>query len=237
MAVVLGPLSIHHRTRCLYLPFVEKLHYLKACLKEEAELLIRSIPTTAENYTRAWTMLKDHFENKRLLVRTYLSQFIALQRLKGEFAPELRKLYHSVKSTVGGALESIGRPITRAEDRPPDGRDSRLTPRVESMPSAPAWSLRRIPSCWSSWSAACAPWNLYSPPKSKRSPRHRVLSPPSRRARCTRVNKTAIEGAARSAIWITTSCGAMRTRRRQPRSGRSTWRLRTCASIAWAITQ
>ncbi|XP_029670132.1 uncharacterized protein LOC115239651 [Formica exsecta] len=32
---------------------VEKLHYLKTCLKGEAELLIRSLPTTAENFDRA----------------------------------------------------------------------------------------------------------------------------------------------------------------------------------------
>lgn len=35
------------------LPAVEKLHYLKACLKGEAEILIRSIATTAENFPRA----------------------------------------------------------------------------------------------------------------------------------------------------------------------------------------
>jgi len=47
---------------------VEKLHYLKASLKGEAELLVRSLPTTSENYERAWKALTDHYENKRLLV-------------------------------------------------------------------------------------------------------------------------------------------------------------------------
>jgi len=32
---------------------VEKLHYLKTCLKGEAELLIRSLTTTDENFERA----------------------------------------------------------------------------------------------------------------------------------------------------------------------------------------
>ncbi|XP_070167796.1 uncharacterized protein [Polyergus mexicanus] len=94
---------------------VEKLHYLKACLKGEAELLIRNLPTTDENFERAWKSLTDYYENKRLLVRSYLARFTAIQRLRGESSADLRKLYHGVLSTVG-SLESIGRPIARGED-------------------------------------------------------------------------------------------------------------------------
>lgn len=39
---------------------VEKLHYLKTCLKGEAESLVRSLPTTEENFERAWQSLVDH---------------------------------------------------------------------------------------------------------------------------------------------------------------------------------
>jgi len=39
---------------------VEKLHYLKTCLKGEAELLIRSLTTTDENFERAWKILSDY---------------------------------------------------------------------------------------------------------------------------------------------------------------------------------
>lgn len=56
-----------------------------------------------------------YYKNKRLLVRGYISQFMSLQKLKSELVVELRKLYHSVKSTVG-SLESIGRSITKSED-------------------------------------------------------------------------------------------------------------------------
>ncbi|XP_071648524.1 uncharacterized protein [Temnothorax longispinosus] len=94
---------------------VEKLHYLKSCLKDEAELLVRSLPTTDENFDRAWKTLTDYYENKRLLVRSYISQFTSLQKLKGESVSDLRKLYHCVMSTAG-ALDNIGRPISRSED-------------------------------------------------------------------------------------------------------------------------
>jgi len=76
---------------------VEKLHYLKACLKGEAELLIRSLPTTSENFERAWKTLVDCYENKRLLVRSYISSFTSLQKLKGESVVDLRKLPRSEK--------------------------------------------------------------------------------------------------------------------------------------------
>ncbi|XP_036148445.1 uncharacterized protein LOC118647509 [Monomorium pharaonis] len=94
---------------------VEKLHYLKTCLKGEAALLIRNVPTTAENFERAWNTLVRRFENKRLLVRSFLSKFLALHRIKGESASELSNLYNRVRSTVD-SLESIGRPVTSSED-------------------------------------------------------------------------------------------------------------------------
>lgn len=69
-------------------------------MKGEAELLIRSLPTTGENFDRAWQTLKNYYENKRLLVRSYISRFTALQKLKGESVSDLRKLYHCVMNTV-----------------------------------------------------------------------------------------------------------------------------------------
>ncbi|XP_071581043.1 uncharacterized protein [Temnothorax nylanderi] len=94
---------------------VEKLHYLKSCLKGEAELLIRDVPTTGGNYERAWKTLSAYYENKRLLVRAYLANFIALPKMKSESAVELRKIFHGIKATVS-SLDSIERAVGRNED-------------------------------------------------------------------------------------------------------------------------
>ncbi|XP_071579066.1 uncharacterized protein [Temnothorax nylanderi] len=94
---------------------VEKFHYLKTSVKGDAEQLIRSLPSTDENFERAWSTLNDHFENKRLLVRSYLAAFTSLPRMKGESVSDLRRIFHGVVSTVG-ALEGIGRPITNGTD-------------------------------------------------------------------------------------------------------------------------
>lgn len=89
---------------------VEKLHYLKTSLKDEAEKLMRNILSTAENYDQVWKTLTDHYENNRLLVRACLTEFLTLPRMKGESVTDLCRLYHVMLQTVG-SLEGIGRPI------------------------------------------------------------------------------------------------------------------------------
>lgn len=94
---------------------VERLHYLKVSVKGDALAIIKNIATTGKNYSRAWGLLKDHYENKRLLVRSCLSGLFTLKRLKSETLPEVKKIYQSIMSTVG-SLESIDRPISSSED-------------------------------------------------------------------------------------------------------------------------
>lgn len=96
---------------------IEQLHYLKTCVKGNAEQVIRNLPATEDNFERAWDTLRtlSHFENKRFLVRSYLASFTSLPRMKAPSAIGLRRIFHGVLSTVG-ALECIGRPITDCSD-------------------------------------------------------------------------------------------------------------------------
>lgn len=94
---------------------VEKLHYLKASLKDKAEQLIRNLSTTDENFNRAWSMLTEHYENKQLLVRAYLSIFTSLTKMRSESANDLKHILYCIDTTVG-SLESIGRSITNSTD-------------------------------------------------------------------------------------------------------------------------
>ncbi|XP_026829830.1 uncharacterized protein LOC113563037 [Ooceraea biroi] len=68
-----------------------------------------------ENYDRVWKALSDYYENKRLLIRSYFSNFTTFQKLKNESVIELRKLLHCLKSTTS-SLESIGRALTNSEN-------------------------------------------------------------------------------------------------------------------------
>ncbi|KMQ83786.1 hypothetical protein RF55_19094, partial [Lasius niger] len=94
---------------------VERLHYLKTSLKGEAEKLVRSFTITGDNFERVWSALTEHYENKRLLVKSYCSAFTSLPRMKSETASELKRVFHSITGTTG-ALDSIGRPISNCSD-------------------------------------------------------------------------------------------------------------------------
>jgi len=73
-------------------------------------------PTCHEdNFERAWSVLSDHFENKRLLVRSYLTAFTSLPKMKPESVSDFRRIFHGAVATVG-ALEGIGRPVTDGSD-------------------------------------------------------------------------------------------------------------------------
>lgn len=78
-------------------------------------MLVRNLPSTSENYEPAWKILRDYYENKRLLVRAYLSSFVSLTKMKSESAVELRNVLHGFKA-VASLLGSIGRPVTNSED-------------------------------------------------------------------------------------------------------------------------
>ena len=85
---------------------IEKLHYLKKSLKGEVEQVIRNSLTTDANNNETWKVLMDHYENPRLLVKSYIAHFLALPNLKSESATEMKKLYYCVNNTIG-SLEGI----------------------------------------------------------------------------------------------------------------------------------
>ena len=53
------------------LPEIRKFHYLKSYLAGEAERLVSNLPMTANNYTIAWKLLVERYENKRLIAASY----------------------------------------------------------------------------------------------------------------------------------------------------------------------
>ncbi|XP_071580864.1 uncharacterized protein [Temnothorax nylanderi] len=89
---------------------VERLHYLRSCLKGPAEKLIRSLNVTGDNYGRAWAILGKHYENKRELIRSNFATFTAVAKMKGDTAEELSRIFNAVTTAVN-AQENIGRPI------------------------------------------------------------------------------------------------------------------------------
>lgn len=101
-------LSVIHRQSSL--TNVEKLHYLQTSLKGEADKLVRDLPVTGDNFDRAWNMLREYYENKRVVTRSNFATFTAILKMKSESASELRRIFQGTTSTVN-TQESIGRAI------------------------------------------------------------------------------------------------------------------------------
>ena len=55
---------------------IEKLNYLKACLKDEAASLLAHLPLTASNYRVGLKLLEDQYSNKRLILKAHLDAIL-----------------------------------------------------------------------------------------------------------------------------------------------------------------
>ena len=74
------------------LPEIQKFHYLKSSLSGEAERLVSNLPMTANNYTIAWKLLVERYENKRLIAASHIRQLLGLKQLYKESASEFCRI-------------------------------------------------------------------------------------------------------------------------------------------------
>ena len=89
---------------------VQKLHYLKSCVTKSASDVIKSFPTTGDNYQRAYDALLMRYENKSLTIQSHIRSLLDTQKVITATAAELQKLHHHVMSHVK-ALEALHQPI------------------------------------------------------------------------------------------------------------------------------
>ena len=88
------------------LPEIQKFHYLKSSLSGEAERLISNLPMTAENYTTAWKLLVERYENKRLIAASHIRQLLGLKQLHKESASDFAELVNTISNNVN-ALQAL----------------------------------------------------------------------------------------------------------------------------------
>ena len=87
---------------------IHKFYYLKACLKDEAAEIIASLKTTNENYTVAWELLKNRYDNRRFIVESHARSLFEIPRVSREFA--VRNLVDNVQKHVR-ALKALSQPV------------------------------------------------------------------------------------------------------------------------------
>ncbi|XP_065094221.1 uncharacterized protein LOC135714779 [Ochlerotatus camptorhynchus] len=86
---------------------IQKFYYLRSSLSGDALKLVQTIPITAANYSVAWNLLEEHFQNKPRLKQSYLNALFEFSTLKRESAADLHALVERFESNVK-VLQQLG---------------------------------------------------------------------------------------------------------------------------------
>ncbi|XP_050507929.1 uncharacterized protein LOC126885405 [Diabrotica virgifera virgifera] len=89
---------------------IKKFYYLKSCLTDSAAAVISSLEVTNENYTIAWPILTDRFQNDKLIVHSHVRALFELSVIQKESPSQLRKLIDEVNKNIR-VLESFKQPV------------------------------------------------------------------------------------------------------------------------------
>ncbi|XP_071052910.1 uncharacterized protein [Onthophagus taurus] len=87
----------------------QKFYYLRSCLKGEAAQVINALEASDANYLVAWELLRNRYENKRIIVHTYVREMFELNALNQESHTHLRRLVDHFRKHLR-ALDSLGQP-------------------------------------------------------------------------------------------------------------------------------
>ncbi|GFU35126.1 uncharacterized protein TNCV_174331 [Trichonephila clavipes] len=92
--------AIHNNSN---LSDVEKFNYLKSYLIDEAEIAIRGLTLSANNYTIALNIIKERFGRKDLIIDSHMSKLLHLNPVrKSNDILSLRKLYSECEIHIRG---------------------------------------------------------------------------------------------------------------------------------------
>lgn len=100
---------VHNNTQ---LSDIEKYHYLKSCLREEAAQVIKALEMSSVNYIIAWDLLKDRFQNKRLFINNHIKGLHEIPTMSKESGSALRILISNTNTHMR-ALASLDQPINK----------------------------------------------------------------------------------------------------------------------------
>lgn len=89
---------------------IEKFHYLKASLKDEAGQIIQSLQLCDANYLVAWKALLDRYNNKRLILSNHIRALFNLPTLSKESHILLRQLLDGVSKHLR-SLKILDQPV------------------------------------------------------------------------------------------------------------------------------
>ncbi|XP_055591231.1 uncharacterized protein LOC129743272 [Uranotaenia lowii] len=90
-----------------HLSDIDKFTYLRTSLTDDALIEIGSIELTSANYTIAWRTLENTFENRKLLVKSYLDVLFAVSPMSEESYDQLNRVVKDFETTLM-MLQKVG---------------------------------------------------------------------------------------------------------------------------------
>ncbi|XP_018407213.1 PREDICTED: uncharacterized protein LOC108783203 [Cyphomyrmex costatus] len=94
---------------------VQKLQYLKSTLTGDASGVISALEISAANYQIAWDILKERYDNRRMIVHTHIKAILDLPSLTKEDSTELRRIADGAIRHVQ-ALKALKCPTAHWDD-------------------------------------------------------------------------------------------------------------------------
>ncbi|XP_011884078.1 PREDICTED: uncharacterized protein LOC105571220 [Vollenhovia emeryi] len=94
---------------------VQKLQYLRSSLTGDASDIINSLEISDANYEVAWKLLKERYDNKRVIVHTHVKAIMELPSMHKENATELRQIADGASKHLN-ALRALNRPTEQWDD-------------------------------------------------------------------------------------------------------------------------
>jgi hypothetical protein len=90
---------------------IQKFHYLISSLKDEAKMLIVNLPITSDNFSVAWQLVTQRYNNVKLIAMKHV-KLIHLPQVKGRDSSSLRQLISHVTSHTN-ALQALNLQATK----------------------------------------------------------------------------------------------------------------------------
>lgn len=86
---------------------IQKFYYLKGCLADPVKKIISRFEVSAKNYSAAWNILNERYENKPLLIHNHIQAIFDIPALNKTSHIELRSLYDNTVEHLS-ALKCLG---------------------------------------------------------------------------------------------------------------------------------
>jgi len=93
-----------------HLSDIQKLHYLKSSLKNEAAQVIESLETSSANYLSAWEQLRERYDNNRKMVGIHIHALCSMPPIVMASSVNLRMHQNGINSHLR-ALKALKLPV------------------------------------------------------------------------------------------------------------------------------